>query len=120
MERTQVARPSVDDASELTAVHSAWIRRLVSRLHARHIVPERPAADVREIYRETAASEPELRRVLDEHTHDPELAEPLRREYSMLAHIAGLAPDGTDEETAAQRGYQLVTTLIPVQRLAAS
>ena len=118
MEGIYSRRPQVEGDSRLLQLHHTWVRRLVARLHSRAIVPERPAADVRDIYRAAAAELPELREELDFAEHQPELAEPLRNEYSMLARIAGLAPEGTDTEVAAEMGKALVFGFIPKQRAA--
>jgi hypothetical protein len=118
MEAISSRRPGFSDDAVLLEVHRTWIRSLVSRLHARRIVADRPAADVAAIYRDAVAAQPVLRRVLDDEIESPALADPLRREYSMLAEIAGLAPDGTDTDTAAERGRALIAAFIPAQRLA--
>ena len=120
MEGITSRRQFVDDDSRLLQLHHAWIRKLVASLHTRSIVPERPAADVRDSYRAAAAELPELREELDFAEDRPALADQLRSEYSMLARIAGLAPDGTDSELAAERGRALVMEYIPEQRLAVS
>ncbi len=116
MEGLSSRRQLVDDDTRLLQLHHAWIRKLVARLHSRSIVPERPAADVRDIYRAAAAELPELRSELDFAEDSPALVGPLRSEYSMLARIAGLAPDGTDSELAAALGKALVLGFIPEQR----
>lgn len=118
MEGTTSRRPFVDDDTRLLQLHHAWVRKLVARLHSRAIVPERPAADVRDIYRSAAAEMPELRDELDFAEDRPALAEPLRNEYSMLARIAGLAPEGTDSDLAAALGRALVLEFLPAQRTA--
>ena len=105
-----------DEADLLVELHREWLRLLVARLHRGEIVPQRTAANVRDLYDEICADNPTLRGILDAHTANPALWEPTAREHGLLARIAGLVPDDAPWEQAASQGRALVMQRIPVQR----
>lgn len=105
-----------DEADLLVELHREWLRLLVGRLHRGEIVARRTGAEVRDLYDAACADHPTLRRILDNHRANPVLWEPVAREHAMLARIAGLAPEGTPQEDAADLGRALVTQRIPLQR----
>lgn len=108
----------VDEDDLLLELHGAWVRLLVGRLHRGRIVADRTPADVCDLYEELRAEHPTLRGILDAHGADPALREATAREHAMLARIAGLAPEGALDETAAGLGRSLVERRLPVQRAA--
>jgi len=105
-----------DEADLLVELHREWLRVLVGRLHHGEIVARRTVAEIRDLYDAACADHPTLRRLLDSHLANPALCEPVCREHAMLARIAGLAPEGTSTEDAAELGRVLVSLRIPVQR----
>ena len=105
-----------DEADLLVELHREWLRLLVGRLHRGEIVPQRTAANVRDLYDEISADNPTLRGILDTHIANPALWEPTAREHAMLARIAGLVTDDTSVDAAADLGRAVVTQRIPVQR----
>ena len=105
-----------DEDDLLVELHREWLRLLVGRLHRGEIVARRTASNVRDLYDEVCAEHPTLRRILDSHEANPALWEPASREHAMLARIAGLVPDGTSNEDAADLGRALVAQRMPMQR----
>jgi hypothetical protein len=108
--------PADAERGVLAQLHGEWVRLLVSGLHPGQIVPRRTPAAVRELYAELCDDHPTLRRILDAHATDPELAGPTAREHAMLARVAGLAPDGASAEDAATAGRELIASRMPSQR----
>ncbi len=100
----------------IVELHAEWLRLLVARLHQGRVVPQRTPANVRDLYDQLSEEHPTLRGILDAHRANPVLWDPVAREHAMLAGVAGLVPDGTDEELAAAIGRSLVSQRIPVQR----
>lgn len=105
-----------DEGDLLVELHREWLRLLLGRLHRGEIVARRTVANVRDLYDEVCSQHPTLRRLLDSHEANPALWNPTAREHAMLARIAGLVPDGTTIEDAADLGRALVSQRVPVQR----
>ena len=105
-----------DEGDLLVELHREWLRVLVARLHRGEIVSQRTVADIRALYVQVCREHPTLRRLLDGHEANPALWEPTAREHAMLARIAGLAPDDTSTEEAADLGRAVVRQRLPMQR----
>lgn len=118
----------------LLALQHRWSLRLAGRLELATLAAERdpdvdPVDAVVAAWRETAETDPDLRRVLDANADRPALRAALRTEQRMLARAAGLAEagDGPDEQSAVgaallalvRTGERPATRRNPVERLLA-
>jgi hypothetical protein len=107
-----------DEGDLLVELHREWLRILVGRLHRGEIVSQRTVGDVRALYDDACREHPTLRRLLEAHQANPALWEPTAREHAMLARIAGLVPEGTSTEDAADLGRAVASQRLPMQRAA--
>lgn len=97
----------------LLAVHHRWSLRLASRVELATLAAERdPELDlvdaVRTAWRETAAADPALRRLLDAHADRPALRQVVTAEQRMLATAAGLTATDDGPDTKAAVGAAIV------------
>lgn len=93
----------------LLALHHRWALRLAARVELATLEADRdPAADrvdaVGAAWRRTAEENADLRRLLDDHAHDPALRQVTMAEHRLLAHAAGLTEAGDSAEEAASIG----------------
>jgi hypothetical protein len=89
----------------LLALHHRWSLQLTGRVELAASTddtdtPDDPVDAVGAAWREAAAANPGLRRLLDEYANHPALRAATRSEYQMLARATGLA--GADDDPAAQ------------------
>ncbi|MCT2584135.1 hypothetical protein [Actinophytocola gossypii] len=96
----------------LLALHHRWSMRLAGRVDlAVHDIERDPDIDpvdaVGAAWRATAESEPDLRRLLDEHAEHPALRAVTLAEQAMLARAAGLTEqaDGAAEQAAVGAAF---------------
>lgn len=106
LERDELVVPDLFDGPDelLAALHHRWAQRLAGRVEVAMLDADRidPVDAVGAAWRETAAADPALRRVLDDHADHPALRAVTLTEQRMLATAAGLAdPGDTPDERAA-------------------
>ncbi|MPZ86355.1 MAG: hypothetical protein GEV28_40690 [Actinophytocola sp.] len=130
LERDELVVPDLFDGPDelLLALHHRWALRLASRVELATLdAGADPVDAVGAAWRETAAADPALRRVLDEHADRPALRAAALAERRMLATATGLADpsDGPDEQAAVgaaflalvRSGPQRTVRRNPVERL---
>ncbi len=92
----------------LAALHHRWSTRLAGRVELAALDADRDPVDaVGAAWRETAAQNPALRHLLDEHADHPALREVTRAEQRALAAATGLAgpADGPAEQAAVGAAF---------------
>ncbi|MER7015990.1 hypothetical protein ABT324_31545 [Saccharopolyspora sp. NPDC000359] len=105
----QVPAPFTDATELLRALQCKWTQQLTGRVDVA-LVETEDAADgdriqaVTEAWRRTAAANPELRALLDQHQADPELRAAAAREHRMLALASGLAEPGEPDAEVVRVG----------------
>ncbi len=108
VERGELAVPDMFDGpgEVLLALQHRWSLRLAGRVELAELADD-PVDAVRAAWRETAAADPALRRLLDEHADHPALRPMIRAEHRMLARVAGLteATDGPAEQAAVGAAF---------------
>lgn len=105
----------------LVALHGLWTRRLATRIDlALEIGDELPVDEVAAAWREVAADLPAVRRILDDHAHEPGLRASEEHEHRLIAVAAGYAAVTDPIAAAAPHGARLVRELrsatVPAQR----
>ena len=96
-----------DDPGEvLLALQHRWSLQLAGRVELAEAADDQVGA-IRDAWRATAAANPALRRLLDEHAGHPALRPMIRAEHRMLARSAGLidAADGPAEQAAVGAAF---------------
>lgn len=90
----------------LLALQHRWSLRLAGRVELAELADD-PVGAIRDAWRETAAANPSLRHLLDEHADHPALRPMIRAEHRMLATFAGLtdAADGPAEQAAVGAAF---------------
>jgi hypothetical protein len=91
----------------LLALHHRWSLRLAGRVELATLSDD-PVEAVGAAWRETAAADPALRRLLDEHADRPALRGATLAERRMLATAARLAEPGDDPDEQAAVGAAFV------------
>ena len=108
IERGELSVPEPFDGPTevLLALHHRWSLQLVGRVELAADEDD-PVDAVGEAWREAAAANPGLRRLLDEYAGHPALAAMIREEHRMLAHATGLADpaDGRTERAAVGAAF---------------
>lgn len=99
----------------LLALHHRWSLRLAGLVELAASTAD-PVAAVGAAWRETAAANPALRRLLDEYADHPPLAAMTRAEQRMLAETAGLAADDDPLAQAAAGAALTEPSRGPVER----
>lgn len=101
--------PDVFDGPDelLLALHHRWSLRLAGRVELATLSGD-PVEAVGAAWRETAAADPALRRLLDEHADRPALRGVTLAEQRMLATAARLAEPGADPDEQAAVGAAFV------------
>lgn len=130
LERDELVVPDLFGGPDelLLALHHRWALRLAGRVELATLAADADRVDaVGAAWRATAAADPVLRRVLDEHADRPALRAVTVAEQRMLATAAGLAdPHDTPQERAAvgaaflalvRSGPQRTVRRNPVERL---
>ncbi|HEY0448536.1 hypothetical protein [Actinophytocola sp.] len=110
LEQDELVVPDLFDGPDelLLALHHRWSLRLASRVELATLDADADPVDaVGAAWRETAAADPALRRVLDTHADRPALRGVIMAEQRMLATAAGLADpaDGPDEQAAVGAAF---------------
>lgn len=105
-----VPEPFAGPTEVLLALHHRWSLQLAGRVELAATADD-PVDAVGAAWREAAAANPALLRLLDEHADHPPLRALIRAEQRMLAHAAGLTgpEDGRLEQAAL--GAAFVTSL---------
>lgn len=102
-----------DDLDELLlALHYRWSLRLASRIELSTLDSTADLVDaVSAAWRENAAADPALRRVLDANAERPALREAIRTEQRLVATTAGLTDPEDGPAEAAAVGAAFLTLL---------
>lgn len=110
--RASDAFPTTDEL--LRALHHRWGQRLSARLELAQLDTDDPVEAVGSAWRRTAADNPELLALLDQHATEPALRPLVEAEHRMLASTAGLTePADSPAEEAA-----IGTAFVALQRSA--
>jgi hypothetical protein len=109
VERGELDVPDLFDGPDelLLALHHRWSLRLAGRVELATLDGD-PVDAVGAAWRATAAAEPALRRLLDEHADRPALRAVTMAEHRMLAAAAGLAEPGDGPDSRAAVGAAFV------------
>jgi hypothetical protein len=104
-----------DEGSLLLALHHRWTQRLTARVDLAELSDDDQVDAVGEAWRTTAAENPALRALLDEHADQPALRPLIEAEYRMLARVAGLteAGDSAAEETSIGAAFLTLQKTAP-------